>query len=132
MTYNGTRPANAASLGLPDQWSLDPYVSQVIGTSTATGVSDGRDLVVDPDTNIIYVVQVGPSPHAGSIYRYDFSGMPTSTNPSWTLNSANTSPVSIAISGNRIYVFDNANHAGSLAPYLNYVCLLYTSPSPRD
>ena len=116
VTYDGTRPANSTSLTIPSQWSLNPYVSQMYDTGTATGITNGRDIVVDPDSDIIYVMQLG------SVYRYNFDGTPANTNPNWNLNSGNAFPVSLAISGSRLYVLDTANaDPNPLNPYLNYI-----------
>ena len=60
VTYNGVRPPNATSLmNIPDQWSFEPYVSQTFSNAPATGIvsGSGRDIVVDPDSDIIYILR---------------------------------------------------------------------------
>ena len=126
VTYNGTRPPNASSLTLPTQWSLNPYVSQTFNNAAASGIDSGtgRDIVVDPDTDIIYIVRKDThgNPAVNTVRRYNFDGTTTTSNSILRLNSANMEPVSIALSGSRIYILDSVNQETDPAePYKHYI-----------
>ena len=116
VTYNGTRPPDGTSLSLPTQWSVTPYVSQTFNNWNDPDITAPEDLVVDPDSGLIYIVQTG-SPN-GTVYKFDFSGSAPGTNPSWILNSGNRAPRGIAISGNFIYVLNTARRSAD-NNYLN-------------
>ena len=100
VTYSGVRPPNNASLNLPDQWSLVPYVSQRFGTWNLPTTTP-QDFDYDVDTNLVYTLS------STAVNKNSLSGTAPAANASWNLRSNNTSPRSITILGNQVLVLDD-------------------------
>ena len=100
VTYSGTRPPDASSLNLPSEWSITKYNSQSFDTwPLSTG--DPQDIAYDVDSNYVYTLS------GTMVFRNSLDGTPAVTNPSWSLNPANDSPRSVAVSGDYLYSLDD-------------------------